>query len=167
MKPSESNIIDVECSGVNVKEIKKTIYRGLDIYAVKRSTDYSYAECELLDRGNKAWWCGYVEVPLALYSLFKPGGYPDEEILDELDDPNSYDLVHVHGGYTYIDNGIPHVLDDNKRLFLGWDYNHWPDYEDCVTYQKILKEGMKVIESMLNQTRRSEENGHRADDQRT
>lgn len=26
-----------------------------------------------------------------------------------------------------------------------------------MTYQKILKEGMKVIESMLNQTRRSEQ----------
>lgn len=157
MKPSESNIIGVECSGVNVKEIKKMIYRGLEIYAVKRSTDYSYVECELLGRGNRAWWCGYVEVPLAMYSLFKLRGYPDEAILDELDDPNSYDLVHVHGGYTYIDNGIPRVLDDNKRLFLEWDYNHWPDTEDCVTYQKVLKEGMKVIESMLSKIHRSKE----------
>lgn len=89
-----------------------------------------------------------MEVPLAMYSLFKPRGYPDGEILDELDDPNSYDLVHVHGGYTYIDNGIPHVLNDSQRLFLGWDYNHWPDTEDCVTYQEILEEGMKVVDSM-------------------
>ena len=157
MKPSESNIIDVECNDVNVKEIKKITYRGLEIYAVKRSTNYSYAECSLLGRCNKAWWCGYVEVPLDMYSLFKPRGYPDEAILDELDDPNSYDLVHVHGGYTYLDNGIPHVLDDNQRLFLGWDYNHWCDYEGCVTYQKILEEGMKVIESMLSKTRGSKE----------
>ena len=167
MKPSESNIVDVECSGVNIKEIKKMVYGGLEIYAVKRSTNYSYAECSLLGRCNKAWWCGYVEVPLALYSLFKPGGYLDEKILHgELDDLDKYGLTYVHGGYTYIDYGIPLVLDDNRRIFLGWDYNHWCDYEDCVTYQKILKEGMKVIESMLNQTSRSEENGHRADDQR-
>ena len=157
MKPSESNIIDVECSGVKVKEIKKMIYRGLEIYAVKRSTNYSYAECALLGRGNKAWWCGYVEVPLALYSLFKPKGYSDETILDELDDPNSYDLARVHGGYTYIDYGIPHALDEDQRLFLGWDYNHWCDYEGCVTYQKILEEGMKVIESMLSKIRGSKE----------
>ena len=150
MKLDESNIIDVKCNGVNVKEIKKIAYRGcLEIYAVKRSTDYSYAQCALFDITNKAWWCGYVEVPLAMYSLFKPRGYPDEAILDELDDPNSYNLVHVHGGYTYLDNGIPLVLDDNQRLFLGWDYNHYLDTEDCVTYQEILKEGMKVIDSML------------------
>ena len=149
MKPSESNIVDVECSGVNVKEIKKTIYRGLEIYAVKRSTDYSYAECELLGRGNKAWWCGYVEVPVDIHKLFKPKGYFDETILDELGDPYKYNLAGVHGGYTYIDYGIPLVLNDGQRLFLGWDYNHWPDYEDCVTYQEILEEGMKVIDSIL------------------
>ena len=150
MKLDESNIIDVKCNGVNVKEIKKIAYRGcLEIYAVKRSTDYSYAQCALFDITNKAWWCGYVEVPLAMYSLFKPRGYPDKAILDELDDPNSYNLAHVHEGYTYLDNGIPLVLDDNQRLFLGWDYNHYLDTEDCVTYQEILKEGMKVIDSML------------------
>ena len=149
MELDESKIIDIECDHIRTKEAKKITYRGLEIYAVKRFTDYSYAQCALFDITNKARWYGYVEVPLAMYSLFKPRGYPDEEILDELDDPNSYDLVHVHGGYTYIDNGIPRVLDDNQRLFLGWNYNHWPDYEDCVTYQEILQEGMKVIDSML------------------
>ena len=148
MKLDESKIIDIECDHIRTLEAKKITYRGLEIYAVKRSTDYSYAQCALFDITNKAWWCGYVEVPLAMYSLFKPRGYPDEAILDELDDPNNYDLVHVHGGYTYIDNGIPLVLNDSQRLFLGWDYNHWPDTEDCVTYQEILKEGMKVVDSM-------------------
>ena len=149
MKLDESKIIDIECDHIRTKEAKKITYRGLEIYAVKRSTDYSYAQCALLDITNKAWWCGYVEVPLDMYSLFKPRGYPDGAILDELDGPNSYGLVHVHEGYTYIDNGIPHVLDDNKRLFLGWDYNHYLDTEDCMTYQEILEEGMKVIDSML------------------
>ena len=148
MNFDELEIIDIECNNIRTKEIKKIIYRGLEIYAIKRFTDYSYAKCALFDITNTKWWCGYVEVPLAMYSLFKPRGYPDEAILDELDDPNSYDLVHVHGGYTYIDNGIPLVLNDNQRLFLGWDYNHWPDTEDCVTYQEILKEGMKVVDSM-------------------
>ena len=149
MKPSESNIIDVECSGVKVKEIKKMIYRGLEIYAVKRSTNYSYAECALLGRGNKAWWCGYVEVPPAMYSLLKPRGYLDEEILYRLADPDSYDLAVVHGGYTYLDYGIPRVLDDNQRIFIGWDYNHFCDTESCVTYDEIINEGKKVIDSML------------------
>lgn len=159
MKLDESKIIDIKCDHIRTKEIKKIIYRGLEIYAVKRLTGYSDAECALYDITNKAWWCGYVEVPLVIYSLFKPRGYPDEEILDELDDPNSYDLVHVHGGYTYIDNGIPHVLDDNHRLFIGWDYNYWPDTEDCVTYQEILKEGMKVIDSIESKsnTKKDEE----------
>ena len=157
MKPSESNIIDVECNDVNVKEIKKMAYRDLDIYAVKRSTDYTDAQCALFDVTNKTWWCGYVEVPLDMYSLFKPRGCPDEAILDELDDPNSYDLVHVHGGYTYLDNGIPHVLDDNQRLFLGWDYNHWCDTEDCVTYDGVIDVGKKVVDSMLNEIRGSGE----------
>ena len=98
MKPGESNIIDIECNDIHIKEVKKITYRDLDIYAVKRSIGYSDAKCALLDIANRAWWCGYVEVPLDMYSLFKPRGYPDEVILDELDDPNSYDLVHVHGG---------------------------------------------------------------------
>lgn len=149
MKLDESKIIDIECDHIRIKKIKKIIYRGLEIYAVKRFTDYSYAKCALFDITNTKWWCGYVEVPLGMYKLFKPRGYPDEEILDELDNPNSYDLVHVHGGYTYAAYGIPLVLDDNQRLFIGWDYNHWPDTEDCVTYQEILQEGMKVIDSML------------------
>ena len=146
MKLDESKIIDIECDHIRTLEVKKITYRGLEIYAVKRSTNYSYAKCALFDITNTKWWCGYVEVPLAMYSLFKPRGYPDGEILDELDDPN---LADVHGGYTYVGYGIPHVLDDNQRLFIGWDYNHWPDTEDCVTYQEILEEGMKVIDSML------------------
>ncbi len=157
MKPSESNIVDVECNGVNIKEIKKMIYRGLEIYAVKRSTNYSYAECSLLGRCNKAWWCGYVEVPLALYRLFKPGGYLDEKILYKLEDPNSYDLAAVHGGYTYLDYGIPLDLGKDLGLFLGWDYNHWCDTEDCVTYDDVINVGKKVVDSMLNQTHRSKE----------
>lgn len=148
MKLDESKIIDIECNHIRTKEIKKTTYRSMEIYAVKRSTDYSDAECALFDITNTKWWCGYVEVPLAMYSLFKPRGYLDEEILYRLADPDSYDLAVVHGGYTYIDNGIPLVLNDSQRLFLGWDYNHWPDTEDCVTYQEILKEGMKVVDSM-------------------
>ena len=157
MKSGESNVIDVKCNDIHIKEVKKITYRGLEIYAVKRSTGYSDAKCALLDIANRAWWCGYVEVPLDMYSSLKPRGYLDTAILDELDDSDSYDLVHVHGGYTYIDYGIPLVLDDNRRIFIGWDYNHWCDYEGCVTCQKILEEGMKVIESMLNQTRRSKE----------
>ena len=157
MKPSESNIIDVGCNDANVKEIKKMTYRGLDIYAVKRSANLSDAQCALFGVTNKTWWCGYVEVPLDMYSLFKPRGYPDEVILDDLDDPNSYDLVHVHGGYTYLDNGIPYVLDDNQRLFLGWDYNHWCDTEDCVTYDGVINVGKKVADSMLSKIRGSKE----------
>ena len=146
MKLDESKIIDIECDHIRTKEAKKITYRGLEIYAVKRSTNYSYAKCALFDITNTKWWCGYVEVPIDIHKLFKPKGYFDETILDELDDPN---LAYVHGGYTYAAYGIPLVLDDNKRLFIGWDYNHWPDTEDCVTYQEILEEGMKVIDSML------------------
>ena len=141
MKLDESKIIDVECDHIRTKEAKKITYRGLEIYAVKRSIGEKLGIYSI----PTAWWCGYVEVPVDIHKLFKPKGYFDETILDELDDPN---LANVHGGYTYAAYGIPLVLIDDYRLFLGWDYNHWPDTEDCVTYQKILKEGMKVVDSM-------------------
>ena len=148
MKLDESKIIDIECDHIRTLETKKITYRGLEIYAVKRSIYTSDTERAFLHKSgiNTAWWCGYVEVPVDIHDLFKPRGYFDETILDELDNPK---LAHVHGGYTYAAYGIPLVLNDVRRLFLGWDYNHWPDYEDCVTYQEILEEGMKVIDSML------------------
>ena len=148
-----TNIIDVECNDTKIKEVKKMVYRGLDIYAVKRSIDCSDLSFGLFFGSNLEWWCGYVEVPEDIHNLFKPEGHLDRTILDELDDPNKYDLVHVHGGYTYLDNGIPHVLDDNQRLFLGWDYNHWCDYEGCVTYDGVINVGKKVVDSMLNEIR--------------
>ena len=149
MKSGESNVIDVKCNDIRIKEVKKITYRDLEIYAVKRSTGYSDAKCALLDITNRAWWCGYVEVPPDMYSSLKPRGYLDTAILDELDDSDSYDLVHVHGGYTYIDYGIPLVLDDNRRIFIGWDYNHYCDMESCVTYEDVVKEGKEVVNSML------------------
>ena len=151
MKLDESKIIDIECDHIRIQEIKKITYKGLEIYAVKRSIYTSDTERAFLHKSgiNTAWWCGYVEVPLDMYGLLKPGGYLNEKILyDELDDLDKYGLTYVHGGYTYIDYGIPRALNDDQRLFLGWDYNHWPDTEDCVTYQEILKEGMKVVDSM-------------------
>ena len=157
MKPGESNIIDIECNDIHIKEVKKITYRDLDIYAVKRSAGYSDAKCALLDITNRAWWCGYVGVPLSIHNLFKPKGYLDEAILSKLDNPNSYNLANVHAGYTYIAYGIPLVLDDNRRMFLGWDYNHCCDTEDCVTYNDIIDEGKKVVDSLLNKLCRSEE----------
>ena len=155
MKPSESNIINLKCNSINVKEIKKTVYRDLEIYAVKRSTAYSNTECAWLDGTNTAWWCGYVEVPTAMDKLLKPRGYLDEEILYSLSDPDSYNLEVVHGGYTYLDYGIPCVLADNQRIFLGWDYNHSGDTESCVTYDDIINEGKKVIDSMFKKIERN------------
>ena len=154
MKLDELKIIDIECDHIRIKKIKKITYRGLEIYAVKRFTDYSYAKCALFDITNTKWWCGYVEVPLAMYSLFKPRGYPDEAILDELDDPNKYNLASAHGGYTYIGYGIPLVLDNNQEVFLGWDYNHFYDEGTCVTYNDIIDEGKRVVDSMLDENRR-------------
>lgn len=151
MKLSDSDVVDVECNSVYVKEGKKTVYRDLEIYAVKRSTAYSDTDCTLFDITNKAWWCGYVEVPTAMYKLLKPKGYLDEEILYRLADPYSYNLAVVHGGYAYMDYGIPLVL-NNQRIFLGWDYNHLYDTE-CVTYDEIINEGKKVIDSMLKKIR--------------
>lgn len=147
---NNSGIIDVEYNGRNVKEIKKITYRGLEIYAVKRSKDYSNPEYALLEMINKAWWCGYVEVPLDMYGLLKPRGYLDEEILYRLADPGSCNLEVVHGGYTYVDYGIPLVLDGDQRIFIGWDYNHFCDTEDCVAYKDVIDEGKRVVDSMLD-----------------
>ena len=167
MKPGESNIVNVECSDIHIKEVKKITYKDLDIYAVKRSNATNSkvveslfwydTECNLYYTHNTEWWCGYVEVPLSMHSLFKPKGYLDEAILSKLDNPNSYNLANIHGGYTYIDYGIPLVLDDNRRMFLGWDYNHCCDTKDCVTYDNVIAEGKKVVDSLINKLRRSEE----------
>lgn len=161
MKSSESNIVDIKCSSANIKEVKKLVYRGLDIYAVKRSPG-SHASLESLygltaEFLHAEWWCGYVKVPADIHSLFKPRGYLDETVLDELDDPNKYNLASAHGGYTYIGYGIPLVLDNNQEVFLGWDYNHCYDAETRVTYNDVITEGKKVIDSMLSKVYRSEE----------
>ena len=151
MKLDESKIIDIECDHIRTLEVKKITYRGLEIYAVKRSIDISETERALIHELNTAWWCGYVEASQEMNDSF--GGrrcFEDNIIkLSRGNKTKKYELAHVHGGYTYAAYGIPLVLDDNQRLFIGWDYNHWPDTENCVTYQEILKEGMKVIDSML------------------
>ena len=151
MKLDESKIIDIECDHIRTLEVKKITYRGLEIYAVKRSIDISETERALIHELNTAWWCGYVEASQEMNDSF--GGrrcFEDNIIkLSSGNKTKKYELAHVHGGYTYAAYGIPLVLDDNQRLFIGWDYNHWPDTEDCVTYQEILQEGMKVIDSML------------------
>ena len=144
-----TNIIDVECNDAAIKEVKKMVYRDLEIYAVKRSIDSSRLISGSFFGSNTVWWCGYVEVPEDIHNLFKPEGYLDRTILDELDDPDSYDLAHVHEGYTYIGYRIPRVLDNGPKLFLGWDYNHFCDIGACVTYNDVIDEGKRVIDSML------------------
>lgn len=155
MKPSEPDIIDVPCNSIKTLEIKKTVYRGLDIYAVKRSIDVSNTSYWY----NTAWWCGYVEVPVDMRNLFSPKGYLDDSLLDELSKINGYNLAKVHGGYTYIDYGIPLVLDGDQRAFLGWDYNHWGDTEAHVTYNDIINEGKRVVDSMLEKIKKENSNG--------
>ena len=150
MNPSESNVMTIPSNDIRVKKVKKMLYRGLEIYAVKRAIINSSINVESNYWYNTEWWCGYVEVPLDMYGLLKPEGYLDEEILYRLADPDSYDLAVVHGGYTYLDYGIPHVLDCNQRIFLGWDYNHFCDTESCVTYDEIIDVGKRVVDSMLD-----------------
>ena len=153
MKLDESKIIDIECDHIRTKEIKKITYRGLEIYAVKRSIYTSDIERAFLHKSgiNTAWWCGYVEASWEMNDSFGGRRCLEDNIikLSRGNKTKKYELAYVHGGYTYAAYGIPLVLVNDYRLFLGWDYNHWPDTEDCVTYQEILKEGMKVIDSML------------------
>lgn len=144
-----TNIIDVECNDAAIIEVKKMVYKNLEIYAVKRSIDCSDLGFGLFFGSNTVWWCGYVEVPEDIHNLFKPEGHLDRTILDELDDPDSYNLAHVHEGYTYIGHSIPRVLDKGPKLFLGWDYNHFCDIGACVTYDYVIDEGKRVIDSML------------------
>ena len=140
-------IIDVKCDGIMTKEVKKTIYKGLEVYAVKRSIGEELHIYSI----PTAWWCGYVEASREMNDSFGGRRCLEDNIikLSRGNKTKKYELAHVHGGYTYAAYGIPLVLVDDYRLFLGWDYNHWPDTENCVTCQEILKEGMKVIDSML------------------
>lgn len=153
-----TNIIDVECNDAAIKEVKKMVYRDLEIYVVKRSINTGNRIVEPSPLTNTEWWCGYAEVPADIYNLFKPKGYPDETILDELDDPDSYNLAHVHEGYTYIGHRIPRVLDSSLKLFLWWDYNHFDDIGADVTYDYVIDEGKRVIDSMLEKIK-GEKNG--------
>ena len=57
--------------------------------------------------------CAYVEVTDTKYAYL---GY------DELEDK-----IRCHGGLTYADN-LDHVLGENNRWFIGWDYAHAGDY---------------------------------------
>ena len=154
-----TNIIDVECNDAAIKKVKKMVYRGLDIYAVKRSINCSDLSFGLFFGSDTEWWCGYVEVPEDIHNLFKPEGHLDETILDELDDPDSYNLAHVHGGYTYIGHRIPRVLDNGPKLFLGWDYNHFDDIWADVIYDDVIDEGKRVVDSMLEKMKEGENNG--------
>ena len=140
-------IIDVKCDGIITKEVKKTIYKGLEVYAVKRSIGEELHIYSI----PTAWWCGYVEASREMNDSFGGRRCLEDNIikLSRGNKTKKYELAHVHGGYTYAAYGIPLVLVDDYRLFLGWDYNHWLDTETSVTYQEILKEGMKVIDSML------------------
>ena len=140
-------IIDVKCDGIMTKEVKKTIYKGLEVYAVKRSIGEELNIYSI----PTAWWCGYVEASREMNDSFGGRRCLEDNIikLSRGNKTKKYELAYVHGGYTYAAYGIPLVLVDDYRLFLGWDYNHWLDTEDCVTYQEILEEGMKVIDSML------------------
>lgn len=139
-------IIDVKCDSIMTKEVKKTIYKGLEVYAVKRSIGEELHIYSI----PTAWWCGYVEASREMNDSFGGRRCLEDNIikLSRGNKTKKYELAYVHGGYTYAAYGIPLVLVDDYRLFLGWDYNHWPDTEDCVTYQEILKEGMKVVDSM-------------------
>lgn len=57
----------------------------------------------------------YLRIPqdMPLYGI----GY------DEADE-----LIDVHGGFTYSENHLYGVENDNKSWFLGWDYGHHGDY---------------------------------------
>lgn len=144
-----TNIIDIECNDALIKDVKKMVYRDLEIYAVKRYLDSRSLNFGLFFGTNTEWWCGYVEVSEDIHNLFEPEGHFDRTILDKLDDSDSYNLAHVHGGYTYIGHSIPRVLDKGLKLFLGWDYNHFNDIGADVTYDYVIDEGKRVIDSML------------------
>ena len=110
-------IIDVKCDGIMTKEVKKTIYKGLEVYAVKRSIGeelYIYSI-------PTAWWCGYVEASREMNDSFGGRRCLEDNIikLSRGNKTKKYELAHVHGGYTYAAYGIPLVLDDDYRLFLG------------------------------------------------
>ena len=64
MKLDESKVTETKCNHRRIKEAKKITYRGLEIYAVKRSIYTSDTERAFLHKSgiNTAWWCGYVEV---------------------------------------------------------------------------------------------------------
>ena len=58
------------------------------------------------------------------------------------------ELYEPHGGFTYIDEGIP-GLEAVHGDYLGWDYNHFGDHTGQPTVEEIFREGRKVIDSML------------------
>ena len=149
-----SEIIDVECNDAAIQEVKKMVYRDLEIYAVKRSINTGNRIVEPFPGINTEWWCGYVEASIDIHNSLKGKGYLYKTILDKLEE---YDIAPVHGGYTYISHGIPHVLDDDPRLFLGWDYNHYGDTEACVTYDDIIDEGKRVVDSMLEKMKEEQQ----------
>lgn len=81
---------------------------------------------EILEQGNymgyNFWIISYGSHPCAYVELQKDHPYYGKCNCD------AYDLdINVHGGITFGDYGLGSTISDDKFL-LGWDYNHYNDY---------------------------------------
>ena len=132
-------------SGASILEFKHAVYNGFHIYAVKRANANMTMFSGLYDNeALPSWWCGYVELAPGIYKDFH---------LDDSNNPNGVyrsskqELYEPHGGFTYIDEGIP-GLEAVHGDYLGWDYNHFGDHTGQPTVEEIFREGRKVIDSI-------------------
>ena len=148
MKLDESKVTETKYDHKRIKHSYKTNYNDVEIYAVKCRMIVNNLDTD--KRKYYSWWCGYVELPKEMQKYFGGRILKDNTIsLGTLGKDEEYKIAPVHGEYNYLGHGIPVVSNEDSRLFLGWEYDHCRGFKNCLTYQEILEEGMKVIDSML------------------
>lgn len=88
----------------------------------KKEMIYKYTgKYEILFSGN---YEGY-----NFYITSMAGRYPCAyiEVKEHLNHCKIYNKIDCHGRLTYLGN-LDHILGNNDRWFIGWDYGHCNDY---------------------------------------
>lgn len=150
MRLDESKIIGIKCNSRKIQYAYKIDYNEMEIYAFK----YKITIWNVETNGRKrySWWRGYVELPQEMQKYH--GGKILEGNNIELctfGKNRKYELPTIHGNYNYLRSGVPVILNDDQRLFLGWEYERCRYTKNTTTFQDVLGEGADIIDFVLGE----------------
>lgn len=123
---------------MEINTVKEFNYKGFDCFVNRVGFDKSQTVREAIsisgldDFSIRRWWlCGYVILP-GDHTL-------NGEHYDDLND-----VIDVHQGLTYSDNG------DNNTWVIGFDCNHLGDGDKENTEEFVVSEIQKVVDQLLD-----------------